>query len=431
MDKLLFKRILIGLLSVLILAYLVYLFFGANFSKSVETEDAVFNKISDTIYSNGFIIRDESYVSNSMSGVLSYNVSDGEDVSAGQNIADIYKNETDAVYRQKIHSIDNQIKKLKELSDSYHKDSVSLEAADSQIANNIYSFLYDVNLGKLSEAKSYNDELLLSICERQMITGEAKEFSAKIESLKTERDNLCDNCSESIGAVAANKAGYFITKPDGYEESVNLKKLNKLYPNSLKKLSKKTVFSNIVGKVVTSPQWYIACEVTADDTVNLAKLQNSGETIYVMIPSVTSEKLPVKIHMINQKSKKDSAVLILSCDYMNSHIASARKENIEISTVTYSGLKVSKRAIHENYVTKETEDKEGNIKVKKKKVQGVYVQHGSELIFKQIYITYSGSDYVLCNPTPPEGILFNGKTVELYDRVVIKGDNLYDGKIIK
>lgn len=63
-------------------------------------------------------------------------------------------------------------------------------------------------------------------------------------------------------------------------------------------------------------------------------------------------------------------------------------------------------------------------------MQGVYVLHGSELIFKEISITYSASDYVLCNPAPAEKVLFSGETLELYDQVVIKGDNLYDGKVI-
>ena len=82
------------------------------------------------------------------------------------------------------------------------------------------------------------------------------------------------------------------------------------------------------------------------------------------------------------------------------------------------------------HVTKTVEKKNGETVEKRKKVQGVYVLYGSELVFKEISITYSTSQYVLCNPTPEEGVLFNGKTVQLYDQVVIKGDNLYDGKVV-
>ena len=40
------------------------------------------------------------------------------------------------------------------------------------------------------------------------------------------------------------------------------------------------------------------------------------------------------------------------------------------------------------------------------------------------------SDYVICDTNPAEGILFNGETISLYDKVIVKGDDLYDGKVI-
>ncbi len=430
MDRLLFKRIIIALLSVLILSYLIYLFASANFSGAVETEEAVYNNVSNVIYSNAYLIRNEEYITNNNSGVLSFNVSNGNNINAGQNIADIYRNETDAVYRQQIKNVDNQIKSLRTLGESYYKDSISIDSISTQINNNIYTILKNVNSGKLSDAKTCNNNLLLSICARQMITGEAKDFTGKIRELENVKENLEANCSPKIGSLSSDKAGYFISGTDGYEKSFNIKKLNKLTVKSLKNVRKIKPASDVIGKVVTDPEWYIACRISADDSVTLSKLQNMGETIYVMMPTITNEKIPVSIYSINQRSKKEGGVLVLACDYMNNYIADARHEDIEITAITYSGLKISKRAIHEDYVYKEVTDSKGNTKTLKKKVQGVYVLHGSKLQFKQISITYSGSDYVLCNPKPEDGVLFNSNTLELYDQVVIKGDSLYDGKVI-
>lgn len=430
MDKLLFKRIIFGLLTLLIISYIVYLFANSNFAKSVETEEAVSNTVSDVIHSDAFIVRDETYVTNNEIGVLSYTVSDGDNVSGGQNIADIYNNETDAVSMQQIKKINKQIKSLRTLSSSYYKDSVGLDTINTQINNDIFSIIGNVNSGKLDDASDLCNSLLLTICERQLTTGSVKNFSAKINELKRKRTKLEANCSSKLGSVSADKAGYFISRTDGYEKTVNYQNIEKLSPKKLKKLKKKKIDSNVIGKICTNPVWYIACEVSADDTVTLAKLLNSEATIYVSMPSVTTEKIPTTIHCINQRSKKDKAVLVLACDYMNSFLADARKENIDITTVSYTGLKVSKRAIHEDYVYRDSKDENGKAIKEKKKVQGVYVLHGSELIFKEISISYSSRDYVLCNPTPAEDVLFSGETVELYDQVVIKGDNLYDGKVI-
>ena len=431
MDKLLFKRIIIGLLSILILSYIGYLLISSNITKAVDVEEAVSNTVSDVIHTEGYIIRDENYITNDSDGVLSYDVTDGDKISVGQTIADIYKNETDAVYRQQIKDINNQISSLRMLSESYYKDSVSLETVNSQIENNIFSILNNVNQGKYSDAKSINHDLLLSICERQMITGNVKDFSEKRTQLKQKKTDLEAQCSESYGTVTSDKAGYFISHPDGYESTFDYNKVNKITLDDLKNAKSKKLSDNVVGKVVVDPDWYIACKVSADDTVELAKLQNSGATIYVQMPSVTTEKIPVTIHSINQKSKKDDGVLVLCCDYMNNYISSSRHEKVEITTVSYSGLKVAKRAVHEDTVKRTKKDKKGNKITETKRVQGVYILHGSEIRFKEIRITYSGSDYVLCDPEPEDDTLFSGETIELYDQVVVRGDNLYDGKIIR
>ena len=63
-------------------------------------------------------------------------------------------------------------------------------------------------------------------------------------------------------------------------------------------------------------------------------------------------------------------------------------------------------------------------------MQGVYVLYGSEVQFKQIAILYATKDYVICDTSPQEGTLFNGETISLYDKVIVKGDDLYDGKVI-
>ena len=115
---------------------------------------------------------------------------------------------------------------------------------------------------------------------------------------------------------------------------------------------------------------------------------------------------------------------------MNSDLAQARQEPIEIGLGTYTGLRVSKKAIHDDYVTKTTYDEKDNKHTEQVKVQGVYVLHGSEVRFKQISILYADDDYVICDPDSNNKELVNGTTVELYDQVILEGDDLYDGKVI-
>ena len=89
MDKLLFRRILVAGLTALAIIYVVYLLLSANFNV-VPTENAEQVTVTDKIYSNGYIIRDETYVKNTSGGVVSYNVDDGDEVKKGELLGVIY-----------------------------------------------------------------------------------------------------------------------------------------------------------------------------------------------------------------------------------------------------------------------------------------------------------------------------------------------------
>ena len=115
---------------------------------------------------------------------------------------------------------------------------------------------------------------------------------------------------------------------------------------------------------------------------------------------------------------------------MNAGISHVRKEPIEIIVNTYEGLKISKKALHDDEVERTVTDKDGNETTETKTVQGVYIEYGNELVFRQVDIAFAGDDFIICNETPAEGALFNGSTVTLYDKVVVEGGDLFDGKLI-
>ena len=74
----------------------------------------------------------------------------------------------------------------------------------------------------------------------------------------------------------------------------------------------------------------------------------------------------------------------------------------------YSGLKVSRKALR-------VVDS----------VRGVYVVNGMQISFVPVNIVYSTDEYIICEKQTD-----NDNVLKLYDSVVVKGKNLYDGKII-
>lgn len=425
MDKLLFKRILVAALTILAVVYVTYLLISANFDM-YPTENAVQATVTASISADGFIIREETVIPNNSSGILSYTVSNGAAVEADSAIAKIYSNEAEAVASSRADALEAKIKLLKESQESSLTGAVSVDIINNNIKSNLIDYLYDVNQGNVNTARTDADKLLTSINQRQLLTGKIGNFNEQIAALTAQADELRSSSGSGNGSVTTPKAGYFTEFCDGYENAYPYDKIDTMTLDDLHNITAGSVAKNTAGKVVSNVNWYVACEITDDEAAALSIYDGS---VTVLFAESSTEPIPATLRRI-QRTADGNALAVLQCDYMSNALLEARYEPVEIGMGTFSGLRISKRAIHDDYVTKTTYDDNDKAHKEKKKVQGVYVLYGSEVQFKQISILYSTKDYVICDPSPQEGTLFNGETVSMYDKVIVKGDDLYDGKVI-
>lgn len=264
-----------------------------------------------------------------------------------------------------------------------------------------------------------------------LVAGKNVDISSRLTDLKAQKQELQNTSNKAVGSVKASQAGCFVSSADGYESIYKYKNANSMTITKYNKLLKQKpnkVSSDTIGKLVTSVNWYVICPISKEEALTLKS--TNYDSITVNMPYASTSTIPASIESINQDKKGGDSILVLKCNYMNSELASVRKENVEICLKTYEGIRVNKDALHTDYVTKITEDSKGNQKSSKKKVQGVYVLYGNELQFKQVNIIYSGSDFVICDPSSDNTNLYNGETISLYDNIVVKGNDLKDGKII-
>ena len=138
---------------------------------------------------------------------------------------------------------------------------------------------------------------------------------------------------------------------------------------------------------------------------------------------------------INRDSETGEAAVILKCAYMNSELASARKETLRINISSYSGVLVPEDAIHFADVVAHETDAEGNeVDVTYENVRGVYVKSGSRIRFVQIFSDATINGYAICKvslSTEEREQLVTSTTIQLYDEVIVEGTDLYDGKVVK
>ncbi len=112
----------------------------------------------------------------------------------------------------------------------------------------------------------------------------------------------------------------------------------------------------------------------------------------------------------------DALAVVLKCKSVDKDILKLRKENAVISLGNYSGYKISNEAL--------TDDGKGNL--------GVYVYSGQIAVFKPIDVVYRTDSYVLADSAVDESDnnADKSKILKQYDRIILKGRNLYDGKVL-
>ncbi len=423
------KGIGIVALCFAVIIYVVVTVVNANMKNSNEltTEIAVKYDYSESISVDAMIIREETLVyNNSTQGVEYYIVDDGDKVAVNTVVARVFKDETDALFYNKVQELDENIAVLTSLNTPY--DNVSTDAAvDAQIYLNISSLLKAVNSGDFSERDSAAGALVYSINQRQRIIGTVTSFDSRIQTLTQERAKYVEAGSGYIDEITAPKAGYFVAEVDGYENVFDYKSVSEITVEDFDKdFSPEKVSDNVVGKIVSGLDWYIVCKLTADEALSLSHSESYPEIVF---SSASEEPVPVDLVALNQASKQSDAVAVFKCNYMNDHLSTLRDEPIQILINNFEGVRISKSALHDDYV--EVVNSEGEPTGETARVQGVYILHGSELLFREVSVIFAGKDFVIVDINPDSAILKSNKTIIINDEVVIEGENLYDGKIIK
>ncbi len=427
----LIKRILAGVGIALVLVYVVFLFITTNFlgSDNIVTETAYRSKAYDIIESKSLIVRDEEYLDQSSGGVLIYDVSDGDKVTADGIIATSYASEDDVNAIHQIEQLDEKISFLENLNSSASSANVGIDTINSQIDERLVSVIKMVNTKDFSHISAAEDNLLTSVLRKQILTGEQGNIADKINELKSQRESIKASCGAPTGTVKSGASGYFVSKVDGYEKVIDVNKLDEVTASDVEDAKPAEIdASAYIGKVVKNINWYLLCPVSATEATWLS---HTASTVKIKLPSVIDDEIPAKIVNVNTYGNGDKAVAVLQCNYMNDALSKLRRENVEIIVNEYEGLRLSKSALHDDDITYTVTDEAGNETKKTERVQGVYIAYGAELVFKQVSIAYSGDDYIICNEQPPAGALLDGTTVSLYDKVVIEGGDLFDGKIIQ
>ncbi len=368
----------------------------------ITTGAVIHHETYNGIDITAFAIRDEQVISANESGVIRYNVGDGGKIEKNGAIANVYKSESDVSDAARIEELEASIKDLEQIEAYNDVEAVDLNLIDSKIDDAFEGFIKEIDSGNIADI-SQDKELLKLMNRRQVITGVSSGFESTLSEQKSELARLKSSIGTSYKTISAENAGYFVSVVDGYESVFDSGDVENLTADSLEKAKPKNSDEKAIGKIVSDYEWYLVATVSLNESLKLKKGEEM--TLFTYFDSI--KELPVTVKSINKGNAGDKALVVFSCTHMNSDLARMRTQNMTIVLEKHSGLQVNSKAVR--FV-------DGK--------KGVYVLSGTIINFVPVNIIYSTDSYCICEAGT------TGKRLKLYDEVIIKGKDLYDGKVI-
>lgn len=392
-------------LSIIVISYIVYNAFAYSYSP-IDTQRLMEETtIEETIDFKGFALRDEKIIDTSASGTVIPLAHDGKRVANGDDIAVVCQNDDQAAAYTKLESLKHELERYKNINDPDGTQELSADKLNTKISDAYDDIMDAVTTGAYDELPDTLTAYADKCATKQILTDGSIDLSAKLTSLENEIAALTAQ-NINYSSVKAPKSGYYINTIDGYESALSYKDALSLTSQQIESAlnaEPAAVSGNSLGKIVESYKWYIVGET---ENQNSSYFKN-GAKITVNFPKEGVNHVTMLVEKADTQG--DKMTVVLSCSLMDETFANMRTEDMQIVTKSHTGYRVPSNVIRF--------DEDNNT--------GIYVLRGKIITFIPVEIIYTEDDFAIISSSSS-----NGKSVRLYDEVIIKGKDLEDGKVI-
>ena len=399
------KRAAIALSVLLLILAAVYIIVQlyAILGRTYRTETAIAYTMEDTLELPGIAMFDSAGVPGS--GNLGYLVEDGERVTEGTVLAEVYTDPAQGARREELDRFDRQIDLLTKSENSVGSD---LTLLTTQTQNALYDLLDQLDTAAYTGMRDAIDEFLLAQNRLQVSTGQSGGFDATMAALQAERDAAAA-ALQGLTEITADRNGYFISTAAAQPLALSEEELKNDTPAALNARLQQpleTTGADWAGRIVTGFSWrfYGVCTLAQADRFD-------GVTrVQIRVPGKQDEALDATVVEVLPDEESGLAKVTLECNTINANVLHFAQEEAEIVLATYEGIRVNKEALH-------IVDGE----------RGVYVKYGSLQRFRRIEIEFEDESYLLL---PADGAVGEASEVRLYDEIIVEGPNLQDGGLV-
>ena len=390
-------------------------------------ETALPATVSDNVEADGVLLFDEVYVSGS--GTLGYLAADGERVSAGTAVAEIYSDASQAVLRQQLTQLTEQIDLLQR---SQNTTSLQLDALLRERSAALYDMMDELDAGAYDEVGSGANAYLLAQNKLWVVTGEAANFTDQITALVQQSQSVQAQLG-SPAQITAPQTGYFVRSSSSGRLNASADDILALNAQELQGYLQSDpvlALDGCAGKIVAGFTWRYVGVCTAKQGEKL--LGQNGKplstAVEISFPGQVENSLKATVTEVEIDQDSGLARFVLACNSINGDVLCLNRAAARISVGERSGLRVPAAAVH--YLKEDGTEAQTQ---GENYIPGVYVKLGNIARFCRIdpvdadHPLITDGDYILVLPEGTEGSV---SKVRLYDEIIVSGQNLYDGKLL-
>lgn len=393
----------VGLLALALVSVYIIVQCFVVFRRSYKTETAIKYTLAESITLDGVVAFDSVDVAGS--GDLGYLVQDGERVTNGTVVAEVYTDDSQGLQRERLDRLERTITLLTKSQNSTGSD---LSVLTNQTKQALYNLLDKINTAQYSGITDAEDTFLLAQNRLQVSTGQTAGFADTIAALQVEYDSIKAQL-DALQTITATTNGYFSSTAASPAIAADRQALDDADPATLQKMLADgfpAAATDRAGQITTGFSWkfYAVCDL---DTA--ARFDNIS-SVKISVPGKQNTPLSATVEEVTLDKDNGLAKIVLQCQTINAEVLSFGQETARIDLKTYEGIRIDKEALH---------IVDGQ--------RGVYVKYGNLQRFLKITTLYENDSYILI---PENGKIGTDNEVRLYDEIIVQGTNLQDGKLL-
>ena len=375
-------------------------------TNTVTAIDVEEGSIDMSVSGTAAVVLSERVIELSENGLYLYTASEGERVSTGSKIADIY--EDSSRNRELCEQIENLNYRISLLKKAQNLESAySLASVEKSIRELRVSLSESLDGNDLGTSGTLSDELSVLLNVKELKNGHKTSYKTEIEKLTTERDAKISALGKATGTLKATVPGYFFSSCDGYEQLFgntdlidrDIEGLTEAFgEHPLADKAKK-------AKLVTDHVWRLILPVERRLITEFPEGKIYDVSVNGNVYGMTLEKI------VSSTGNRD-AFLIFSYNRMPDEFFPTRLTNISVVYKKNSGYLVPLKCLR-----------------KIDGVTGIYALHGSVVKFRAVKVISTNDVFAVCERDyAPEKSDY--RALKNYDKIITKGKELYDGKIV-